>query len=55
MRYALMVSWMLLRMSRLPSRMLRAPRLESLTPTMTRYCSLLGGMGRLAKVYWGNL
>ena len=51
-----MVFSMLLRMSRLASRMGRAPVVPlTETETMTRLASLLGGTGRLAKVYSGNL
>src|ERR1700679_337982 len=51
------VSEMLLRRSRLASRICRLPVLLPLTvtATITRLASRLGGMGRLAKVNSGNL
>ena len=56
MEKLMMVFSMLLRMSRRPSRMAREPEVPlTVMPTRTRLASLLGGMGRFAKVYWGNL
>ena len=52
----MLASKMLLRMSRLASRICKAALVPLMVkPTMTRLSSLLGGMGRLAKVYCGNL